>query len=222
MVSAVTPFAFFGLLAFRSRMSPHWGAPGLVVAMAMLVLLSFRFKRGLLVSGVVVGGLVVAAVLAIVAAPQKLLEIQWTYSGRPGRVSTSSAAAMIGNSEIAAEVMKRLRPGEIMASSSYTNVHLLSFLSGGALETRLANVNNGLHGLASLYWHEPDDLIGRNFLFVANDRRGDMHLKLAEVFATVEEQPPIEIHRRGQFIRSLRVLRCSDLKEPVPAFTRLD
>ena len=109
-----------------------------------------------------------------------------------------------------------------MASSSYTNVHLLGFLSGGELETRLANINNGLHGLASLYWHEPEDLRGRNFLFVANDRRGDMHTKLAEIFAEVIEEPPVEIHRQGRLIRSLRVLRCRDLQEPSPAFTRLD
>ena len=222
VVSAVTPFAFFALLALRSRMSPHWGAPGLVVAMAMLVLLTFRFKRGLLVSGVVVGGLVVAMVLAIIAAPMELLEIQWTYSGRPGRVSTSSAAAMIGNEEIAAEVLKRLRPGEIMASSSYTNVHLLSFLTGGALETRLANVNNGLHGLASLYWHERDDLIGRHFLFVAHDRRGDLHVPLSKIFGSTVEKAPIEIRRDGRLVRTIRVIRCSNLLEPDPAFTRLD
>jgi hypothetical protein len=221
LVSAITPLAFFGLLALRSRMSPHWGAPGLVVATAMLVLLSFRFKRGLVISGVIFGLLLSATVLTVVAFPEKLLEIQWTYSGRPGRVSTSSAAANIGNDEIAREVTKRLQPGELMASSSYTNTHLLAFLSGGELETRLANVNNGLHGLASLYWHEPDDLVGRNFLFVAHDRRGDMHTKLAEIFAVVEEQPPIEIHRRGRLIRSLRVLRCRGLQEPAPAFTRL-
>ena len=222
LVSAITPFAFFGLLALRSRMSPHWGAPGLVVAMAMLVMLSFRAKRGLLISGVVFGGLLVAAVLAIIAAPQELLEFQWTYSGRPGRVSTSSAAAMIGNEEIAHNVMERLEPGEIMASSSYTNVHLLSFLTGGALETRLANVNNGLHGLASLYWHRPEDLIGRDFLFVAHDRKGTMHEPLGEIFAEVIEEPPIEIHRGGRLIRSMRVLRSRDLQEPLPALTRLE
>jgi hypothetical protein len=75
--------------------------------------------------------------------------------------------------------------------------------------------------LASLYWHEPNDLVGRNFLFVANDRRGDMHEKLAEIFAEVKEQPPIEIHRRGRLIRSLRVLQCRGLQGPAPAFTRL-
>ena len=123
--------------------------------------------------------------------------------------------------EEVAKLLERLEPGELMASSSYTNVHLLGFLSGGELETRLANVNNGLHGLASLYWHEPDELVGRDFLFVANDRRGDMHAKLAEIFAEVEEQPPIEIRRQGRLIRSLRVLRCRGLQEPMPAFTRL-
>jgi hypothetical protein len=221
LVSAVTPVAFFGLLALRSRMSPHWGAPGLVVAAAMLVMLNFRCKRGLVISGVVVGLALSTAVLAIVAWPEKLLETQWAYSGRPGRVSTSSAAAIIGNDEIAREVAARLEPGELAASSSYTNVHLLSFLSGGALETRLANVNNGLHGLASLYWYEPDDLVGRNFLFVAHDRRGDLHTKLAEIFAEVEERPPIEIRRHGQLIRTMRVLRCRDLRKPTPAFSRL-
>jgi len=184
-------------------------------------MLRFRFKRGLVISGAVVGLALSTAVLAIVAFPEKLLEIQWTYSGRPGRVSTSSAAATIGNDEIAREPAVRLQPGELVASSSYTNVHLLGFLSGGVLETRLANVNNGLHGLASLYWHEPGDLVGRNFLFVAHDRRGDIHEKLAEIFAEVVEEPPIEVRRHGRLIRTLRVLRCRDLQQPTPAFTRL-
>jgi hypothetical protein len=203
-------------------MSPHWGAPGLVVAAAMLVLVPFRFRRPLVAIGVVMGLLLSATVLAVVALPEKLLEIQWTYSGRPGRVSTSSAAAMIGNDEIAQAVADRLRPGELMASSSYTNTHLLAFLSGGELETRLANVNNGLHGLASLYWHEPDELEGRDFLFVAHDRRGTMHERLGEIFAEVTEQQPIEISRQGRVVRSLRVLRCRDLLQPSPALTRLE
>jgi hypothetical protein len=129
---------------------------------------------------------------------------------------------MIGNKAITQEVMARLEPGEIMASSSYTNVHLLGFLSGGALETRLANVNNGLHGLASLYWHRSDDLVGRDFLFVANDRRGDLHIPLSEIFGSTVEKAPIEIHRDGRLIRTIRVIRCSNLLEPGPVFTRLD
>lgn len=221
VVSAVTPFAFFGLLALRSRMSPHWGAPGLVAATALLVMLNFRGKRSLTIAGVIFGGLIVALVVGIVAAPEKLLEIQWTYSGRPGRVSTSAAADMIGNHEITDAIAARLAPGELVCSSSYTITHLTGFLSAGELPTRLANVNRGLHGLASLYWHHPDDLRGRDFLFVAHDKKGDMHARLEPLFASVTEQPPIEIQRQGRLIRSLRVLRCRDLREPVPAFSRL-
>ncbi len=222
VVSAVTPFAFFGFLALRSRMSPHWGVPGTVVAVAILVMMNFRFRRGLVAAGILFGGLLVAAALAIIAAPEKFLEIQWAYAGRPNRVSTSKAAKMIGNEEIARKIAARLEPGEIMASSSYTNTHLVGFYSGGELETRLANINDGLHGLASLYWHRPADLAGRDFLFVDDDHRGDMQILLEPICSSVEAQPPIEIHRHGQFIRSLRVLRCRDLQEPVPAFTRLE
>jgi len=222
VVSAVTPLAFFGLLALRSRMAPHWGVPGVVVATAMLVLLTFRFKRVLVISGTVFGLTLSATALAIVAFPETLLEGLGPVSRRPVRVNTSSVAAIIGNDEIAREVAARLEPGEIMASSSYTNTHLLSFLSGGALETRLANINEGIHGLASLYWYDPDELAGGNFLFVATDQFGDMHEKLAEIFSAVEEEPPIEIYRQGRLVRSMRVLRCRDLQVAVPAFTRLD
>lgn len=221
VVSAVTPLAFFALLALRSRMAPHWGAPGLVVAAAMLVMLNFRCKRGLVISGVIVGLALSGTALAIVAFPEKLLEIQGTTSDRPGRVSASSIAAIIGNDEIAREIAARLEPGEIMASSSYTNVHLLGFLSGGELETRLANVNNGLHGLASLYWHEPDDLVGRSFLFVTAQEPAKVLPGLEAIFAEVTPQPPIEIARQGRVVRTMHVIRCRNLGAPVPAFTRL-
>jgi 4-amino-4-deoxy-L-arabinose transferase-like glycosyltransferase len=220
-VAAVTPFVFFGLLSLRSRMSPHWGAPGVVVASAILILMPVRWRRGVVIAGIVIGLLLTTSLLAVVAWPHKLLEIQWTYSGRPGRVRTSAAAAMIGNEEIAAEVARRLRPDELVASSSYSTVHLLSFLSGGELPTRLVKINLGFHGFASLYWHRPEDLVGRDFLFVAYDRRGLLHQPLTLLFAEVIEQPPIEIRRQGRVIRSLRVLRCRDLLSPSPVFTRL-
>ena len=71
-------------------------------------------------SGIFFGGIITATALTIVAAPEKLLEIQWNYSGRPSRVNTSEAAEIIGNDVITREIADRLRPGEILASSSYT------------------------------------------------------------------------------------------------------
>ena len=221
VVAAVTPLAFFGLLALRSRMSPHWGLPGLVVAAALLVLAPFRWRRGLVIGGVAFGLLLSAVVLAAVAFPERVLELQWTYSGRPGRVSTSAAADIIGYDEIVGELRDRLHPGELVASSSYTLTHLIAFRSGGGLDTRLADVDRGRHGLASLYWYEPDELEGRDFLFVTASDRSRIDDGLAAIFGSVEAQPPIEIIRQGRIVRRLRVLRCRDLREPVPALTRL-
>ncbi|MGD8441474.1 MAG: glycosyltransferase family 39 protein [Holophagae bacterium] len=221
VVAAVTPFAFFGLLALRSRMSPHWGLPGLVVAAAVLVLVPVRWRRGLVIAGVAFGLLLSATVLAAVAFPERLLELEWTYSGRPGRVSTSAAADIIGYDEIIRDIGERLQPGELVASSSYTLTHLLAFRSGGRLDTRLADVDRGRHGLASLYWYEPDELRGRDVLFVTASDRPRIDARLAAIFGSVEAQPPIEVVRRGRIVRRLRVLRCRDLLEPVPALTRM-
>jgi len=222
VVSAVTPFAFFGLLAIRTRMSPHWGVPGIVVAVAILVMMNFRFRRGLITAGIIFGGLLLTVALGIVAAPEKVLEIQWVYAGQPARVNTSLAAKMIGNEEISRKMAARVTSGQTIASTGYTDTHLIAFYSGGTLETRLANINDGQHGLSSLYWHHPADLIGRDFLVVDDDNKGNMRILLEEIFASVEEQPPIEIHRHGQLIRRMRVLHCLDLQQAVPDFTRLE
>jgi hypothetical protein len=221
-VSAVTPLVFFGVLALGSRMAPHWGAGGAVVAVALLVVQPFRGRRALAASGVALGLAIVAAGLTAVALPERLLELEWSYSGRPHRVNTSAAADLIGNREITEAVAARLRPGELVVSSSYTTTHLLAYLSNGRLPTRLANINRGRHGLASLYWYEPAELVGRDLLFVAHDRLREFDEPLEEIFAEVVEEPPIEIRRDGRLIRSFRVLRCRDLRQPVPSMTRLE
>ncbi len=128
-------------------------------------------------------------------------------------------AAAVANDEIVAEVKRRLRPGEMMASESYTDVHLFAFLSGGTLPTRLAWVNRGVHGLASLYWYTPEELRGRDFLFVTE--RDGLQATLCERFASVTQEPPLVITRDGRAVRTVFFLRCRDLLHPEGTFTRL-
>jgi len=213
------PFVFFGVVALRERVGAHWGGPGLVVAVALLAVTPFRWRRSLVAAGAVLGvGLCLAAGW-VVARPERLAGMEWSYRGRPHRISTRKLARIIGNREVAAELQRRRRPGELVASESYTNVHLFAFLSGGRLPTRLAHVKPGKHGLASLYWYTPAELRDRDVLFVTSKRGVDRALE--EIFAAVTEEEPLKIVRNGTVVRSLRVLRCRRLLRPEGVFTRL-
>ena len=92
------------------------------------------------------------------------------FVGGVGELWPEPVSPVVGNEEIVAEVERRLRPGELMASESYTDVHLFAFLSGGRLPTRLARVRGGAHGLASLYWYRPEELLGEEL--PVRDREG--------------------------------------------------
>jgi hypothetical protein len=213
------PFALFGAVALKERVGAHWGGPGLLLGVAALALVHFRGRRALVAAGMVFGLLLSLAVVAVAAVPEPLLDLHWSYAGSPHRISTAKLAAAVGNREIEREVARRLRPGELVASESYSTVHLLAFLSKGALPTRLANIRSGKHGLASLYWYEPRSLAGRDVLFVTE--KSDVDPALQRLFASVSVEPPIEIRRGGRVVRRVRVLECRDLLHPEGAFTRL-
>ncbi len=220
LISAAAPLLVFGLLALRGRVGAHWGAPGLVVAMVVLALDRGRWRRWWIVAGAVLTALIVTAVVTLVSIPEKIADVEWSYHGRPHRISTRKLEAVIGNREVLSAIQQRIRPGEVMASESYTTVHLMAFLSGGTLPTRLAHVKPGKHGLASLYWYTPEELEGIDVLFITKKQQVDGPLR--EIFHEVSEEAPIRIVRDGRVVRELRVLRCLDLHTPHPAFTRLE
>ncbi len=218
-VAMASPFLLFGMVALKERVGAHWGGPGLLLGMAAVAMVHFRARRALVAAGMAFGLLLSAAVVAVAAVPEPLLSLHWSYAGSPHRISTAKLAAAVGNREIEREVARRLRPGELVASESYSTVHLLAFLSGGKLPTRLANIRAGKHGLASLYWYEPESLTGRNVLFVTE--KSDVEPALRRLFASVSVEEPIEIRRGGQVVRTVRVLECRNLLHPEGAFTRL-
>jgi 4-amino-4-deoxy-L-arabinose transferase-like glycosyltransferase len=219
-VAAVTPLAFFGLVGLRTSVAPHWVAPGVMVAFVMLPFVAFRWRRGVQLAGVVVGVGLSLAAIAVVLAPESLLDVEWTHRGRTDRMPTDALSDLMGNQEIADRVAAARRPGQLVGSQSYSEVHMIAFLTKGAVPTRLAHITGGSHGLASLYWHPSSDLEGRNVLFVTD--RDDAVAKLPELFEEVEEQPPIDIVRAGRVVRTMRLFDCRNLLHPVPAFSRLE
>jgi hypothetical protein len=218
-VAAATPLAVFSALGLLTRVSPHWAASGMLVACAVLAMVGFRGRRVLVATGVVFGLALSTAAIWVVLSPERLLDAEWSYRGRPRRISTDKLSALIGNREVVRAVSEARRPHELVASESYTTVHLLAFLSAGELPTRLAHVKAGKHGLASLYWYEPESLRGRDVLFVTEKTRVDARLR--EIFEEVAEDEPIEIVRGGRVVRTVRLLRCRNLLHPEGSFTRL-
>jgi hypothetical protein len=218
LVAAAVPLVFFSYVALREETAPHWSGPATVLAMVALACAAARPRR-LVRSGVAFGlALSLVAVTAVLLLP-RMLEVRWPFVGRLHGSLADTFAAAVANDEIAAEVARRLRPGEMIASESYTNVHLLAFLSGGSLPTRLAHVRGGVHGLASLYWYRPEELQGRDFLFVT-EREG-LAAPLSEIFAGVVEKPPFLVERDGRVVRRVFFLHCRDLRRPEGTFTRV-
>ena len=218
LVGAAVPFVFFGYVALREDISPHWAGPGIVLAAIVLAFASPRPRR-LVRWGAALGVAVSAAAVALVLFATTALDVRWPLVGRVRGEVADKLAAAVANREIVAEIERRLRPGELMASESYTDVHLYAYLSHGRLSTRLARVHGGIHGLASLYWYPPEALRGRNFLFVTE--RAGMEAPLAKIFASVREEPPFVVERDGRAVRTVRFLRCRDLLRPEGVFTRL-
>jgi 4-amino-4-deoxy-L-arabinose transferase-like glycosyltransferase len=215
-VAVATPFAFFGLISIWKHVGGHWGAPGLVLGIVPIALVAFPGRRIWVALGTVMG-LALSAVLTFAALdPEAVLAAY--RNARPEARTPKGIVAMIGNQEIAEEIQRRLRPGEVMASESYTLVHLLPLLVGGELPSTLAHLG-GMHGFASLYWHPPERWDGIDVLFVT-ERTGNDD-KLAELFEACSEEEPIRVFRGGELARELRTLRCRDLLRPEPAFSRL-
>lgn len=219
-VAAVTPLLFFAIISLKQRVGAHWGAPTLALGVVALALVAVPGRRWLAIAGAVFCLGIILPALYLVLDPEVLLGIPAIASRSDERIANSPISYLYGGDEVVEKVLARVGPGELVASDSYTITHLLAFDSEGELETRLGNVMYGLHGLASLYWHTPESLEGADILFLTDEKKKILE-RLGDLFADCREEQPIEIYRRGRMVRYEDVLRCRDLQQPVPAFTRL-
>ncbi|HPC83751.1 MAG TPA: glycosyltransferase family 39 protein [Thermoanaerobaculaceae bacterium] len=212
------PMVVFSLVALREPVAAHWSAPAVVLGAMLLALRGVERKP--VVAGAAFGLTVSLAAVGVVACADTLATYLAAPELRLYRKQSTLFGSLVGNEEIAAGLAARLEPGELMASESYTNVHLFAFLSGGRFPARLARLTGGKHGLASLYWHPPASLRGRDVLFVTEDPR-KIGPRLAPLFASVAEVGEITVERGGTVVRRATLFRCRDLRAPEGVFTRL-
>lgn len=218
LVVAVTPLVFFGFVGLRTAVGGHWAAPGLVLGVAILALTP-AIPRWLISLGVGFGLGIVALLFTLVLAAEPIVGARSGPLVTLGDRLARAYAPVVGNDEVVAEIGRRLRPGELPAAESYTDVHLYAFLSRGKLPMHLAYVGGGKHGLDALYWHTPAALRGRDFLLVTE--RDDVGLKLDPLFATVERDVDFAVVRGGRTLRVVHFFHCVDLRRPEGVFTRL-
>lgn len=218
VVAAVMPFAFFGFVSLQTRVGAHWGGPALLVAAAVLAITKFRARRLLIGLGMAMGLVLSVTLVGVAAFPEQLIDLDWSYAGRPDRISTRALARIVGNEQIAYEIGQRLLPDEALLMTSYSDVHLYGLLSDGELPARLAHITGGSHGLASLYWHEKNDLVGKNALVVTE--KENVAETLAGYCREVEPLDPIEVIRIGEVMRTVELFRCVEITRDDGAFTR--
>lgn len=221
VVAAVilAPVLLFGIVSLREQVASHWAAPAIVLGCAVLGL--DGVGRKVVVAGATFGLTVCLGAIGFVALADHLAA--WTAAPTLHLYEKEATVfgSLVGHEEITAEIERRLRPGELMVSESYTSVHLHAFLSGGRLPTRLAKLTGGKHGFASLYWHPPGELTGKDVLFVTEKPR--LAARIAPLFGRVEEEgPELQVTRGGAVVRRVHFFRCSNLRHPEGVFTRLE
>ncbi len=213
------PLVVFGLVSLREPVSPHWSAPAMVLGALVLVLVGGA-RRGLLVSGVIWGVVTCALACWIVLAADRLATVTASGPGLRfvGREATLFGS-LVGSEEVTAEIEKQVRPGELVATETYSNVHLYAFLSQGRLETRLAKLTGGKHGFASLYWYQERELIGRDVLYVTE--KPQLEVRVRPLFASVSPDGELVVERGGAVVRRVYFFRCRELQKAQGVFTRL-
>ncbi|HXV75334.1 MAG TPA: glycosyltransferase family 39 protein [Candidatus Polarisedimenticolaceae bacterium] len=213
-------FVLFAAFALRGRVAAHWGAPTLVLSALLLVFHRFRGWKIWTLAGAATSVVLLALVLAICADPAAFIARCRTAGGGPlAAIPADKLARMVGYDETAAVLRDVLRPGEIVASESYSMVHLVAFAAGGTLPVHLADVNRGVHGLAALYWFPPERFDGVDLVWVTGRR--ETLVALADICREVHPLPPVVVRARGEPVREITMARCLEARPAPGVMSRL-
>lgn len=213
-------FLLFATFSLRGRVAAHWGAPTLVLSALVLAFHRFRGWKIWTLAGAAISAALLAIVLFVSADPAGFLARCRTASSGPlAALPAERLEPIVGYDETVAALRGLLRPGEIVASESYSMVHLLAFASDGTLPVHLADVDGGIHGLAALYWLPPERFEGVDLVWVT--KRGRTLAALADMCGEVLALPPVEVRSGGVVVREIQLARCIDARPAPGVMSRL-
>jgi len=196
-MSGLIPWLFFGLLAFKAPMAPHWGAPGV---QPWAALTRGSWSKQALRWVLIPSGAITALLLAVLLFPRMLIP-----------VVPRVAAEFYGMDRLVQTVGRELRPGEVAASPGYSLVACVNFALKAPGLVRLANVDGGRHGLSYLYWQEHEAFKGKDILFFTDKEKclDEIRPKVTSVESII--RVPIFVH--GKILRTFYLAHLKNLKD---------
>jgi hypothetical protein len=128
---------------------------------------------------------------------------------------SSSLDTVTGWKELAQRVegeKSKMREGTIVVGYGYKVPSEIAFYT--SLETYSNNIV-GQNGLQFDFWSTPKDFLGKDAIFVYDQReRYKNPENLKKFFAAVEEKEPLKIYRGGKVLTTFHIFKCYEYKGP--------
>ena len=191
---------FFTLLSFKYWVKINWPTPGYVAAILGGVALLHNRAKAFNLTALAIGFIFVLLGYASPFLP----------------ISLGKGEAIHGWKELAltVEAVRQKMEGEnpIIIGYEYKTASELAFYLPERPET-FSNSLVGEKGLSYDFWSKPGGYIGRNAIFVYDQRvRFKEPEKLLKFFEKVEKEPELEVFKRGKRVTTFHIFRCYNYK----------
>jgi 4-amino-4-deoxy-L-arabinose transferase-like glycosyltransferase len=205
---------FFTLTASRTWVKMNWPTAGYVAG--ILAMLCFYFEKERSKAPTVVRrwksyGRVALVFTALVTC---LLHLDALF---PIFGFTASADSVTGYRQLG-EVVESVAadmPGRanlLYIGYEYKAASELAFYLPGRPET-VSNNLVGRPGLQYDYWADPDTLMGRDAVFVYDQRNAYRELqRLTALFTHLRVEPPLKVYRKNELVTTFHIYRCYDYR----------
>ena len=199
---------FFTLVATKYWVKMNWVSAGYFSASISLVALFFRLKEKgkKWVKTWGISALIVSLIFVLIAHILPLMKVVPV---------SSSLDTVTGWKELAQRVegeKSKMREGTIVVGYGYKVPSEIAFYT--SLETYSNNIV-GQNGLQFDFWSNPKDFLGKDAIFVYDQReRYKNPENLKNFFASVEEEEPLKIYRGGKVLTTFHIFRCYEYKGP--------
>ncbi|MHB2016284.1 MAG: ArnT family glycosyltransferase [Candidatus Xenobia bacterium] len=217
---------FFVLMSFRTRIGGHWPFPGYFTLLAGLALVfqetTSRTYRRTLQAGLALAAALTMLIFAIVIDPQIIFSAVNAFKihadgiNKGQAVQSNELAEIYGYQEAAQQVqrvqqeMAAVHPTFVF-TDSYTLSSALAFYSDVDTHVALGSVM----GREYTRWDHFNLMLGEDGLFVdlsPYGSRADIVHMLSSAFDSVTPDPPLQVMKNGQPVRSFYLIRCHHFK----------